>query len=208
MKDQGDATPMPTTLGSLLFKDYYPEPRFLRGREAEKSRRDYSRQSDSRRARRRRHPWFAVRLDEESLRPGTHRRRLLGRLGRQRIGELLHGRRRPGRLRVDPPAIDVERRRRHAPDGRPGQPRRRLRRLAFGQRLPRPDGAYRHRLGEAAGHHGRLRSRRSSDGARRRSDCRTAFTKFLDQNGLKGARIGILRESMGYDAEPGSRTST
>ena len=25
MKDQGDATPMPTTLGSLLFKDYYPE---------------------------------------------------------------------------------------------------------------------------------------------------------------------------------------
>ncbi|MGH7872252.1 MAG: amidase family protein, partial [Candidatus Binatia bacterium] len=25
MKDQGDATPMPTTLGSLLFKDYFPE---------------------------------------------------------------------------------------------------------------------------------------------------------------------------------------
>jgi amidase len=31
-----------------------------------------------------------------------------------------------------------------------------------------------------------------------------SFTKFLDSNGLKGARIGILRESMGYDAEPGS----
>lgn len=31
-----------------------------------------------------------------------------------------------------------------------------------------------------------------------------SFTKFLDKNGLKGARIGILRESMGYDAEPGS----
>jgi Asp-tRNA(Asn)/Glu-tRNA(Gln) amidotransferase A subunit family amidase len=31
-----------------------------------------------------------------------------------------------------------------------------------------------------------------------------SFTKFLDRNGLKGARIGILRESMGYDAEPGS----
>ncbi len=30
------------------------------------------------------------------------------------------------------------------------------------------------------------------------------FTKFLDKNGLKGARVGILRESMGYDAEPGS----
>src|SRR5262245_13179655 len=31
-----------------------------------------------------------------------------------------------------------------------------------------------------------------------------SFTKFLDVNGLKGVRIGILRESMGYDAEPGS----
>jgi Asp-tRNA(Asn)/Glu-tRNA(Gln) amidotransferase A subunit family amidase len=31
-----------------------------------------------------------------------------------------------------------------------------------------------------------------------------AFTEFLDANGLKGARIGILRESMGYDAEPAS----
>src|SRR5258706_5358935 len=31
-----------------------------------------------------------------------------------------------------------------------------------------------------------------------------SFTQFLDKNGLKGARIGILRESMGYDAEPGS----
>src|SRR5574341_1275216 len=31
-----------------------------------------------------------------------------------------------------------------------------------------------------------------------------SFTNFLDHNGLKGARIGILRESMGYDAEPGS----
>lgn len=31
-----------------------------------------------------------------------------------------------------------------------------------------------------------------------------SFTKFLDKDGLKGARIGILRESMGYDAEPGS----
>ena len=32
----------------------------------------------------------------------------------------------------------------------------------------------------------------------------TSFTTFLDGNGLKGARIGILRESMGYDAEPGT----
>jgi amidase len=31
-----------------------------------------------------------------------------------------------------------------------------------------------------------------------------SYTMFLDPNGLQGTRIGILRESMGYDAEPGS----
>jgi amidase len=31
-----------------------------------------------------------------------------------------------------------------------------------------------------------------------------SYKQFLDTNGLRGARIGILRESMGYDAEPGS----
>jgi amidase len=33
---------------------------------------------------------------------------------------------------------------------------------------------------------------------------RQSFTAFLDRQGLHGARFGILRESMGYDAEPGS----
>jgi Asp-tRNA(Asn)/Glu-tRNA(Gln) amidotransferase A subunit family amidase len=31
-----------------------------------------------------------------------------------------------------------------------------------------------------------------------------SYTKFLDRNGLKGARIGILRESMGLGSEPNS----
>ena len=31
-----------------------------------------------------------------------------------------------------------------------------------------------------------------------------SYKQFLDTNGLQGARIGILRESMGYDAEPAS----
>ncbi len=31
-----------------------------------------------------------------------------------------------------------------------------------------------------------------------------SFAKFLDKDGLKAKRIGILRQSMGYDAEPGS----
>lgn len=31
-----------------------------------------------------------------------------------------------------------------------------------------------------------------------------SYTKFLDKNGLKGARLGVLRESMGFHAEPDS----
>src|ERR1044071_2111412 len=31
-----------------------------------------------------------------------------------------------------------------------------------------------------------------------------SFTKFLEKDGLRGARIGILRESMGFEAEPES----
>jgi amidase len=31
-----------------------------------------------------------------------------------------------------------------------------------------------------------------------------SYTKFLDSNGLKGARVGILRESIGVGSEPGS----
>ena len=33
---------------------------------------------------------------------------------------------------------------------------------------------------------------------------RQSFAESLDQDGLRGKRIGILREAMGYDAEPGS----
>ena len=31
-----------------------------------------------------------------------------------------------------------------------------------------------------------------------------SFKKFLDKDGLKGARLGILREPMGIDSEPES----
>ena len=37
---------------------------------------------------------------------------------------------------------------------------------------------------------------------------RQSFTQFLDKDGLRGKRIGVLRESMGYDAEPGSEDFT
>lgn len=31
------------------------------------------------------------------------------------------------------------------------------------------------------------------------------YTRFLDRNGLKGARLGVVRESIGYESEPGSQ---
>jgi Asp-tRNA(Asn)/Glu-tRNA(Gln) amidotransferase A subunit family amidase len=31
-----------------------------------------------------------------------------------------------------------------------------------------------------------------------------SYASFLDKNGLKGARIGVLRQSMGYESEPGT----
>ena len=37
---------------------------------------------------------------------------------------------------------------------------------------------------------------------------RENFTTFLDKEGLRGKRIGILRESMGYDADPASEDFT
>ena len=121
-----------------------------------------------------------------------------------RLGEFLRRRGRAGGLCLDPPAVDLERRRRHAPDHGPGQPRRRLRRLADHQRLARPDGAHRHRSRQAAGRHGRLRPRRSGDRRMASAARWRAIRRRSTSAALKGARIGILREPMGYHVEPDS----
>ena len=42
------------------------------------------------------------------------------------------------------------------------------------------------------------------DGARRRQASDGSYTKSLDANALKGARIGILRESIGNESDPDS----
>ena len=52
-------------------------------------------------------------------------------------------------------------------------------------------------LARAAGRHGRLRPGRSGDGARASARSTGSYTRFLDKNGLKGARIGVLREPIG-----------
>jgi Asp-tRNA(Asn)/Glu-tRNA(Gln) amidotransferase A subunit family amidase len=89
------------------------------------------------------------------------------------------------------------------PDARPRQPER------DGTVIPLhgadgTDGAFGARLGAAAGRNGRLRSRDpvTALGIGRAPD---RYTTSLDPNGLKGARIGILRESIGGQSEPGSQ---
>ena len=145
MKDQADIKGMPTTLGLGAVQGLHARPRLLRRRQAEKGRRHFHRQGDIGRARRRRHARLVVRIDPQRLRSGADGGRLLGRLGRQRLRQFLHRRGRAGGLRIDPPAVDLERRRRHAPDDGTGQPGRRLWRLAHHQRLARTDGANGHR---------------------------------------------------------------
>ena len=168
VKDQADVKGMPTTLGSVLFKDYYPD-------------RDSFVAENLRKA-------GAVILAKATLGElgggdthgslfgstrnpydhGTHGRRFFRRFRRFGFSKFLDGGRGTGRLGIDPPAVDLERHHGHAPLRRPRQPRRRLRLLAGSFRLPRPHGAHRERFGDALGRHGRLRSRRSDYGPRRR----------------------------------------
>ncbi len=93
VKDQADVREMPTTLGSSLFKDYTAGARMLRRSTScagpaliflGKSTLGELGGGDTH--------GIAVRLDAQRLRPRAHGGRLLGRLGRQRVGEFLHGR--------------------------------------------------------------------------------------------------------------------
>ena len=159
---------MPTTLGSVLFKDHRPERDCFVAAKMRAGRRDLHRQRHARRARRRRHAWLALRLDAQSLRSRTHRRRLVRRPGDLRLGEFRDGCGGAGGTCLDPPPGDLDGDHRHAAEHRPRQPRRRLWRLADNQRLARPDGAHGHRSRQGAGCNGRLRSRGSGHRARHR----------------------------------------
>ena len=152
------------------------DARRVRHGQAEEGRRDHPGESDAGRVGRRRFLRLALRRDTQPLRPGAHRRRILGR-------------HRAPRWRPTSPRIGVGQegfasiRRpstwnsivgmRPTPAGEPGG---RVGRLAVAPRLARADGAHRHRPGEAARRHGRLRPRRSGDRARRRA-CRRRPTR-------------------------------
>ena len=205
MKDQADVNGMPTTLGSVLFKDYMPDRDCFVAAKLKKA-----------------GVIFIGKATLGELGGGDTHGSLFGSTRNVYDLERTAGGSsggsgasvsanfctvgdRSGRLRVDPAAVDLERRRRHAADDRARQPRRRLRRLADDQRLARADGPHRHRPREAARRHGGLRPERS--GHRVTASGRTAdelLGRRCDKAALKGARIGILRESMGYRREPDS----
>ena len=102
LKDQMDVAGIPTTLGSVVFKDNVPTQRRVRDREVEEGRRDRPREGDARRDGRRRFVRLALRRVAQSVRSRAHRRRIVGRHGRRGLRELRDDRRRAGRVRLDP----------------------------------------------------------------------------------------------------------
>jgi len=151
MKDQADLAGLPTTLGSALFADYRPERDCFVAAKLKKA-----------------GVIFLGKTTLGELGGGDTHGSLFGSTRNvydlERTaggssggsGAAVRSRGRAGRICVNPPAVDLERRRRHAPDHGAGQPYRRLWRLADHQRLAWPDGALSHRSRQASGLHGRL----------------------------------------------------
>ena len=152
VKDQGDVKGMPTTLGSALFKDYMPERDCFVVAKLQAGRRDLPRQG---------HAWAnsaaATRMARSSARraiptissapsaapPAAPAAAVSANFCTVAVGQ-------EGFASIRRPSIwnGVAGMR---PTTGPGQPGRRLWRLADHQRLARTDGAHRHRSCQAAG---------------------------------------------------------
>ena len=126
LKDQMDAEGMPTTLGSVLFKDYRPRSDAFVTKKLKdagavilgKATLGELGGGDTH--------GVAVWLNAQSLRARPHNRRFVRRFGGSRRREPRRGGDWPGRERVYPPAFRMERHRRHAADRGPGESNRGL----------------------------------------------------------------------------------
>ena len=184
MKDQGDAVGMPTTLGSVLFKDYYPDRDAFVVDKLKKA--------------------GAIILAKETL----------GELGGgDTHGSLFGSTKNP---------YDPARTAGGSSGGSGVSVSANFCTVAVGQegfasiRRPstwncvvgmRPTAGLVSRSGVFAGWpsiNGSLGPMARTVTAHGVGRIRQSFTAFLDKQGLHGARFGILRESMGYDAEPAS----
>ena len=204
VKDQADVKGLPTTIGSVLFKDYYPDRDSFVVEKLKQAGAFDPRQIDSRRNGRGRHARILIRLDAQSLRSRPHRRRFLRRVGGGGHGQpVCHGDG-PGGTGIDPPAGCVELCRGHAHDCGTRQPHRCVRRLAVLGWLARADHPHCRRYGRDPGRHRRLRCRRSAHRLRRWPRRRRALRVFCSKTTIKRTQLGILREPMGIDSEPDS----
>ena len=140
------------------------------------------------------------RADEESVRARSQPVGIELGIRRRDRREPRRGRRRHRDRRLDRVAVQQQRPRRHQADARPAEPQRhRADRAQPGH--GRPDDAHRRRRRRASRRDGRRRSRRSgherrprTHGLRRRTTRRHSMP-----NGLKGARIGVVRNRLfGY----------
>jgi len=200
VKDEIDTAGMPTTLGTVVFKDYRPpKDAFVI---------DKLRKAGAIILARRRSPNSppATPMDRSSASRATpmtraHRRRIVRRLGRSAGGEFLDRHDWRGNARIDPAAGDLERGGQPAADAGTRKPHRHVGRLPDRARPDGADGAH------------RARSRKLLDGmvgydpedpvtALGVGKVEGSYTRYLDQGALNGARIGILRESIGNQSDP------
>ena len=201
-KDQGDAKGMPTTLGSVLFKDYYPDRDCFVVEQLKKAGAIILAKAtlgelgggDTHGS------LFGSSRNPYDVR--AHGGRFLRRVRRRRGRQLRHGCRGAGRLRLHPPALHLELRRRHAAP-RPGLVSR------GGVYDGWPDmtgslGPMSRTVGDMARLLDAMVGYDPEDPvtARGVGHIPPSYTDFLDAGGLRGARLGILREPMGFMAEP------
>ena len=102
--------------------------------------------------------------------------------------------------RLDRVPVERDRPGRHQADARPGQPRgHHPHRAQPGH--GRAHGAHRARRGGPAGRADRHRPARRRDRRQPGDTSRPDYTRFLDPNGLKGARIGVARKKTGFNRD-------
>ena len=156
LKDQIDVQGMPTTLGSVVFNDFFPDKdSFVVEKLKNAGAMILAKATLGEMGRGDSHGSLYG-LNRQPLRPFPDGGRVLGRIGRQRIRQFRRGGHRPGRFRIHPASFCLERDRGHASHCGPGQPHRGLLGLAKPYRLLGPHDQDSVRPGDPFRCHGRL----------------------------------------------------
>ena len=202
VKDQADVKGMPTTLGSLLFKDYYPDRDSFVAENLRKAGAVILAKATLGELGGGDTHGSAFRIDPKPLRSRAHRGWFFRRFRGFGFSKFLDGGRGTGRPGIDPQTIDLERHHRHAPLGRSRQrggvygcwPE------VFGSLA---HGAQRAKIWRRYWIPWSATIRRFDYGPRCRPYSRHVH-KVFEQRWAQGRAPGILRESIGLNAQPDS----